>query len=515
MELEDDDDLGTMIAIYCPLGIENPSPVELFAEITEPDPIQMVIPASQRSGIDFDLNVPWEDQSGFVLSAPTPENPNTGGCSYNTLYSSHCLEIHPEVLATIEHCDEGSDNDDQSHRDPNDDFSDLDLNDIPEDIDEEGPVEDPDAALAREFSEYPDIVPTHLVHNESDEEELFIGQQFDNKKDCLHAINKLSLKLGVDYKVTKSTQSLYAGECWKAAGGCKWRVRATLMQRTQMWMIRKLEGPHTCTSARMSQDHRKLDAKTICNCIIPLVKESPTIQVSVLIADMQARFKYKVSYRKAWWAKQMAMQELYGDWDVSYNGLQGWIAGMHEYVPGTVTDLQTLPYKSPDGEIQPGKQVFHRLFWTFESCVRAFPYCKPMRECFESWEFFLINLRRHVVREDNICLISDRSKGLLAAIRRSGVPWRSVYYIQHIAANFHRDYKNKDWKNEFVNMAYELEPRRFRQRFARLESQMSSLPTNLRTWLGSMENWQWTQSYDEGFQYGQMTTNLVEAATLY
>ncbi|KAK5842946.1 hypothetical protein PVK06_005369 [Gossypium arboreum] len=77
--------------------------------------------------------------------------------------------------------------------------------------------------------------------------------------------------------------------------------------------------------------------------------------VSVLIADMQARFKYKVSYRKAWWAKKMAMRELYGDWDVSYNELQGWIAGMQEYVLGTVTDLQTLPYKDSDGKIQLGK----------------------------------------------------------------------------------------------------------------------------------------------------------------
>ncbi|MFQ6627317.1 hypothetical protein Gotur_004740 [Gossypium turneri] len=61
MELEDDDDLGTMIAIYCPTEIENPSPVELFAEIAEPDLIQVVILASQRSRIDFDLNVSWED----------------------------------------------------------------------------------------------------------------------------------------------------------------------------------------------------------------------------------------------------------------------------------------------------------------------------------------------------------------------------------------------------------------------------------------------------------------------
>ncbi|MFQ6650428.1 hypothetical protein Gotur_023476, partial [Gossypium turneri] len=203
MELEDDDDLGTMIAIYCPLGIENPSPVELFAEIAKPDLIQVVIPASQSSGIDFDLNVSWEDQSSFVQSASTPENRNTGGCSYNTPYLCHRLEIHPEVLASIEDCDEGSDNDDQSHHDPNNDFVDPDLDDIPEDIDEEGPVEgentnphsarntgpgivirnnlgtfmidvDLDAALAREFLKYPNIVPTHLVYNEFGEDELFV-----------------------------------------------------------------------------------------------------------------------------------------------------------------------------------------------------------------------------------------------------------------------------------------------------------------------------------------------------
>ncbi|PPD96945.1 hypothetical protein GOBAR_DD06046 [Gossypium barbadense] len=42
---------------------------------------------------------------------------------------------------------------------------------------------------------------------------------------------------------------------------------------------------------------------------------------------MQARFKYQVSYKKALWVKQMVMQPLYGDWDASYNELQGWMLG--------------------------------------------------------------------------------------------------------------------------------------------------------------------------------------------
>ncbi|PPD93407.1 hypothetical protein GOBAR_DD09653 [Gossypium barbadense] len=46
---------------------------------------------------------------------------------------------------------------------------------------------------------------------------------------------------------------------------------------------------------------------------------------------------------------------------------------------------------------------------------------------------------------------------------------------------------------------------------ARLESDMEG-QTNIsfRQWLGTMEPWQWAQSFDEGFRYGQMTTNLVE-----
>ncbi|PPD96333.1 hypothetical protein GOBAR_DD06645 [Gossypium barbadense] len=58
--------------------------------------------------------------------------------------------------------------------------------------------------------------------------------------------------------------------------------------------------------------------------------------------------------------------------------------------------------------------------------------------------------------------------------------------------------------------AYELEPHIFRQRMIRLESDMEGQTnTSFRQWLGTMESWQWSQSFDGGFRYSQMTTNLV------
>ncbi|KAH1073866.1 hypothetical protein J1N35_026194 [Gossypium stocksii] len=160
----------------------------------------------------------------------------------------------------------------------------------------------------------------------------------------------------------------------------------------------------------------------------------------------------------------------------------------------------------------------------------------------ESWESFIRNLRRHVVRQDNICIISDKSKGLVAAIRQSEVSWRSIYCICHIDVNFHNEYKNRDWRKPIVNMGknivfkfvfviisspipnsdgnafyrntyigYELEAHRFRHKLARLKTDMTGSNPSLRQWLSSIEPWQWAQCFDEGYQYGQMTTNLVKA----
>ncbi|PPS06003.1 hypothetical protein GOBAR_AA14631 [Gossypium barbadense] len=125
------------------------------------------------------------------------------------------------------------------------------------------------------------------------------------------------------------------------------------------------------------------------------------------------------------------------------------------------------------------------------------------------------NQMRRIVIHNNtmphMSLIDPDAAHVAEFSERSGVPWRSIYYIRHIMTNFHLDYKNADWKRQVVKMAHELEPHIFRQRMTRLESDIESqMNISFRQWLGTMEPWQWTQSFDESFHYGQMTTNLVE-----
>lgn len=131
------------------------------------------------------------------------------------------------------------------------------------------------------------------------------------------------MKVFIDYRVDDSKPMIYVNERWKLTERCKWRGRAAFIHRSQQWEIRKFVGPHTCTSAHMTKDHRKLDSKTICKCILIMVKYDLAITVSMLITTMQERSHYRVSYQKAWLANQMAMDQLYGDCDASYNESKG------------------------------------------------------------------------------------------------------------------------------------------------------------------------------------------------
>ncbi|KAH1129613.1 hypothetical protein J1N35_000991 [Gossypium stocksii] len=206
----------------------------------------------------------------------------------------------------------------------------------------------------------------------------------------------------------------------------------------------------------MTQDHWKLDAKSIYNYIMTIVKDSPTVPVSTLIANMQTQFQYRVSYRKAWWEKQMAMQQSYGNWNESYNELQEWILAMVQNVPGTVVDLQMFPYRGLNGQLEPERRVFCQLFWTFGPCVRAISYCnycKPLVQVDGTW---LYGKYTHILliavaqdgqgqdEDENIIELSDTDPRAL--LLRFGNPrFRGgTYCICHIAINFHNEDKNKD-----------------------------------------------------------------------
>ena len=172
-----------------------------------------------------------------------------------------------------------------------------------------------------------------------------------------------------------------------------------------------------------------------------------------------------------------ALETVYGDYDKSYDELPKLLVAMREFVSSTVFKYNTKPVLDEEGQVVRGYRYLHMLFWAFKPAIEGFKYCKRMvqvdgtwlygkykhvllvavaqdgenhvipiayaivdKESAESWYFFLTNLREHVIKDDGVCIISDRHAGYMSVIEHRDSVWTPPhayprYYIRHIGKN--------------------------------------------------------------------------------
>ncbi|MFQ6660991.1 hypothetical protein Gotur_029299 [Gossypium turneri] len=86
-------------------------------------------------------------------------------------------------------------------------------------------------------------------------------------------------------------------------------IYASLRKRTGLWEIKKYKGLHPCAA-----DHPKMDSAMLASLILPTIKADPKTSVPVLIANIRSQMGYTPSYRKAWIAKQKALEKMHSRW---------------------------------------------------------------------------------------------------------------------------------------------------------------------------------------------------------
>lgn len=232
----------------------------------------------------------------------------------------------------------------------------------------------------------------------------------------------------------------------------------------------------------------------ISHNIMKLVNHDTSLKTKVIITHIAEKYRYIISYEKAWIAKCKPIKPLYENLETSYNDPPQWILVMKTYLPGTIIELQTLHVISYDGSQLSDKRIFHRLFGVSWPCIRGFAYCKPSvqvdetwlygkhrgallivvaqdendnifpifftlveGESKDAWSFFLKNLRIHVTPQVNLCLISVKHKLIKNSYNNLENEWQyppssHVYCITHIARNFMRQIKDKELRKKVVNM---------------------------------------------------------------
>ena len=108
-----------------------------------------------------------------------------------------------------------------------------------------------------------------------------------------------------------------------------------------------------------------------------MVREDPSIKVSLIQERINSEFSDKVSYKKACMAKQKAIAIEYGDWEELYVKLSSWLTHMQNHSPGSYFQILHDDF-IVGNSVSREHRVFHRVFWTFGQCKEAFKYCKPI-----------------------------------------------------------------------------------------------------------------------------------------
>jgi hypothetical protein len=172
-----------------------------------------------------------------------------------------------------------------------------------------------------------------------------------------------------------------------------------------------------------------------------MIVENMSFEPKSIIRHIQEKYKYTISYSKAWSAKQKVLEMRFGTFEAAYDNISRLLAVLCQRNPEIYYDLKSLDR----GEGPPF--ILQRDFFSLGPCINAFQHCRPLlcidgtfltgkyrlqmltaigvdgnsqllpvtfafveSENTNSWYWFLKRVKLAVVRDrEDVCLIYDRT----------------------------------------------------------------------------------------------------------
>ncbi|KAL5179049.1 hypothetical protein HKD37_01G000440 [Glycine soja] len=239
------------------------------------------------------------------------------------------------------------------------------------------------------------------------------------------------------------------------------------------------------------------------------MEKDPSLKISLIQERISGMFNYKISYRKAWKAKQKAIMIEYGDWDESYGQLSSWLKHMQNHCPGSYYQIcdddfvvGNMPIIQVDDTFLYGKYRETLLMTTTQDGnghVLPLAFAVVEGETLTAWPWFLAHLREHVTDKDDICLISNRHVSIKSVLANETLGWQPLHA-------YHK-FKNEEQKQMLKKLGHTP----CKHIFDRNLDKFCDLSPAIKTWIDKISKEKWTMAYDGGRRrYGHMTTNLSE-----
>lgn len=338
--------------------------------------------------------------------------------------------------------------------------------------------------------------------NKTFDNPLAKGVVYESKTALRIAINEFHLANNCECKVLRSEPRRYEVVCRDKF--CKFKVCAKQIGLSDSWIIKKQALPHTCTVSATRTDHCQLTAEMVALAIDKTIRRDVCASINhIRDLVMQKYDKVTPKYNKLWRGRELAIANLFGSWEGSYNLLIPLFEAIQRNNPGTKYCVTTTPAEKVD------ERHFHRAAWAFGACIAAIPFLRPVisidacfmsgryqgrllmacmydaenqllplafaiveKESADNWGFFMRWLRLEVIGNNSFfCVISDRHLGIKAVFQDPLLGWDEStdqcvhrYCSQHVAENLFKHVgRKREVSDRFIAGVNKCKPRRMQE----------------------------------------------------
>ena len=363
--------------------------------------------------------------------------------------------------------------------------------------DDEHVVPNP-ASWSHDFSASMTVNDGHDSAWEYHENQVAVGALYPDKQHLQDAIIKWAMSTCKTFRTKVSSKKYLTMEC--EVTGCPGRVHAYCPQFSINWKVGDVTQ-HTCRIESIPQDHRNISSTLIARLLYSEIVQGKAMEAKAIVHKMFTRYKYHISYGKAWRAKHMALENRFGSFLDSYDSVVRLLHTLQARNPGTYVDIKHFRMAE-----FPTVRVLHRVFFSFGVSIEAFSHCRPVicvdgtfltgkyrgqiltaigqdgnnqivplafafveSENTESWTWFFRQLKIAVVKEKpNVCVLHDRHAGILNVVKAltnpvagEQTPWidlQSRWCMRHLGANFFSQFRDKALMNLFKKLCKQNQP---------------------------------------------------------
>ncbi|CAN6178917.1 unnamed protein product, partial [Urochloa humidicola] len=366
---------------------------------------------------------------------------------------------------------------------------------------------------------------------------IAVGVTFEDRDTFMRAIRQYAILNEVEIAAPYNEAKRYKAFC--KGKKCKWTIHASQLQDGRTWMIKKMPNKHYCMSTSKVKNNCMANQFWVRDRVIQWLRQDPTIGASALKNKLEEKYLIKLSYWIVYNGRQLALDEILGKWEDSFEYAFQFKAEIERKSPGSIVEID---YEKVGSKIR-----FSRMFVALKPCIDGFKNgCRPYlgidstaltgrwkgqlasaigvdghnwmfpvaygvfgSETEANWGWFMSKLAMAIGSPPGLVISTDAGKGIDLAVTKvftNGVEHREC--MRHLYKNFKKKYRGKVFEKNLWPAARAYRKDIFDNHYNIIKASS----TNAMQWIEKNHKHLWARCYFyTASKCDYVTNNIAEA----